>query len=167
MFLVRLIGATEHAAKHFVEHHDGGVGEGRFHFTSENNQSGQSARRIEPREMLGAQNGGFPSDCRVARAMNPLFPIRADAEIPDGLKAFDNPDKVLLGWRFRPFAHPRERCSVLVASTAINASNPAIVSCSNPSTRFLCACFRARARAARPMRSNIVAAGSKMPCPRR
>ena len=115
MFLVRLIGATEHTAKHFVEHHDGGVGEGRFHFTSENDQSGQSARRIEPREMLSAQNGGFPSDCRVARAMNPLFPICADAEIPDGLKAFDNPDKVLLGWRFRPFAHPRERCSVLVA----------------------------------------------------
>ncbi len=38
MFLVRLIGATEYTAKHFVEHHDGGVGEGRFHFTSENDQ---------------------------------------------------------------------------------------------------------------------------------
>ena len=87
---------------------DGGVGEGRFHFTRENNQRGQSALRIEPRKMLGAQNGGLPSDCPVACSVNPLFTIRADVEIPDGLKALDNPDKILLSWRFWPFAHPRE-----------------------------------------------------------
>ena len=44
-----------------------------------------------------------------------MFTIRADAEIPNGLKALDNPGKVSLAWRFRPFAHPRERRSFLIA----------------------------------------------------
>ena len=75
---------------------------------------GQPARRIEPRQMLSAQHGGFPGDCRISRSVNPLLPIRADAEISDRLNAFDNPGKVSLAWRFRPFAHPRERRSFLI-----------------------------------------------------
>jgi hypothetical protein len=47
--------------------------------------------------------------------VNPLFPIRADAEIPDGLKALDSPGKVPLACRFRPFAQPCEWRSILVA----------------------------------------------------
>jgi hypothetical protein len=50
----------------------------------------------------------------------------------------------------------------LSSLTAINACSSLTVRWSNPSTRFLCACFRARARAARPMRSKIVGAGNKM-----
>ena len=113
---------------------------------------GQSTRRVESREMLGAENGRFPRNRRVARTMNALLAIRSDAQLSDGLKAFDDPDQVLLGRRFRPFTQPRERRSVLSSPTAINASSPAIVSGSKPSTRFLCARFRARARAAKPMR---------------
>ena len=66
--------------------------------------------------MLSAENGCFPRNRRIARAMNPLFPIRADAEFPDGLKALDNPDQVLLAWRFRPFPQPREWRSILFVS---------------------------------------------------
>ena len=77
VLLALAIGATEYAAEHFVEHGEGGVRESRFHLACENDQSGQPSRRIEPREMLGAQNGGLPRDCRVARAVNSLFPIRA------------------------------------------------------------------------------------------
>jgi hypothetical protein len=147
------IGATEYAAKHFVEHDEGGFREGCFHLSRENNQSGQSARRIEPREMLGAQNGRLSRNRRIARAVNPLFPIRADAENPDGLKAFS-------------CTHTSgvRSCS---SPTVINASNPAIVFCSKPSTRLFWARFRARARAARPIFSNVMDAGSKMRCLRR
>ena len=107
MFLVRLIGAPEHAAEHLVEHDESSVGEDRFHLARKHDQGGQSARRVEPREMLSAENGDFPSDRRVARAMNALLAILPDAELSDGLKAFDDPDQVLLGRRFRPFAQPR------------------------------------------------------------
>ena len=37
--------------------------------------SRQSARRIEPRKMLSAENGQFPSNRSVARAINPLLAI--------------------------------------------------------------------------------------------
>src|SRR5277367_5549839 len=65
--------------------------------------------------MLGAQNGCLPRNRRIARAMNPLFSICADAEIPYGLKALDNPSKVSLAWRFWPFANPCKWRSILVA----------------------------------------------------
>ena len=54
--------------------------------------------------MLSAENGRFPGNCRVARAMNALLAILSDAQLSDGLKAFDDPDQVLLGRRFRPLA---------------------------------------------------------------
>ena len=119
--------------------------------------------RIEPREMLGAQNGGFPSDRRVARTMNALFPIRADAKIPDGLKALDNPDKVLLAWRFRPFAQPRERRSVLI----VVDRDQRFQSCNRLMCQALrrgsCAPAFGRERAAaKPICSKVTAAGSKI-----
>ena len=162
-----MVGAPEDAAKHFVEHHEGGVGQARFHFTGENDQRCQPARRIEPREMLGAQNGCFPGDCRVARSVNPLFPIRADVESSDGLKAFNDSDKVPLSWRFRPFAHPREQRSVLIVFDCDQRFQSFDRLGFQSLDEFLCACFRARARAANPIFSKVTGAGSKILCPRK
>ena len=64
--------------------------------------------------MLGAENGRFTRNCRVARPVNALFAILPILRFSNGLKAFDNFGKVLLGRRFRPLAHPCEWRSVLV-----------------------------------------------------
>jgi hypothetical protein len=116
MVLVRLIGAPKDAAEHPVEHGDGGVREDRFHFSRENHKGGQAARRVEPREMLSAENGRFTGNRRVARPVNALFAILSDPQFSNGLKAFDNLDQVLLGRRFRPLAQPCERRPVQVTA---------------------------------------------------
>lgn len=61
-FSVGAIGAAEHAAKHLVDHTERPVRENRFHLAGEHDQSRQSARRIETREMLSAEYGRFPSN---------------------------------------------------------------------------------------------------------
>jgi hypothetical protein len=108
MLLVRLIGTTGDAAEHLVEHDDRGVREDRFHLACEDDQGSQSARRVEPREMLGAENGCFSGNRRIAGTMNALLTIRSDAQVSDNPKPFNDPDQVLLSWRFRPFAQPRQ-----------------------------------------------------------
>ena len=89
MFLVLLIGAPEHAAKHFVKHREGGVREARFHLTRKNDQRRQAARRIEPRDITRNKESDFTGDCGIAGTMNALFAIRFDLEFADGLQPFD------------------------------------------------------------------------------
>ena len=116
IFSVGAIGATEHAAKHLVEHDERRVREDRFHLTGEHDQSRQSARRIEPRKMLGAENGRFLSNRSVARAMNPLLAIWPNAQSSDELQALDDANQVLLRRRFRPITQPGEWRAISVVS---------------------------------------------------
>ena len=108
IFSVGAIGAAVHAAKHLVEHDERRVREDRFHLAGEHDQSRQSARRIEPRKMLSAENGRFPSDRSVARAMNPLLRIWPNAQASDELQTLDDANQVLLRRRFRPITQPGE-----------------------------------------------------------
>jgi hypothetical protein len=62
----------------------------------------------------GNEDGNFPGDCRVARAMNALLAIGADAEFPHGFEPFDEGDEVSLARRFRPFPQPDERRAFVV-----------------------------------------------------
>jgi len=66
--------------------------------------------------MLRTENSRFSRYRSVAGPMNALLAILPDAQFPDGLKALDNPDQVLLARRFRPFTQPCERCPVLVVA---------------------------------------------------
>ena len=66
--------------------------------------------------MLGAEDGRFAGNGSVARPVNALLAILSDTQLSDDLKAFYNPDQVLLAWRFRPFTYPRERRSVLIVT---------------------------------------------------
>src|ERR1700732_1616809 len=66
--------------------------------------------------MLSAENGRFPSNRRISRTMNALFAILTDPKFSDDLQAFDDPDKVLLPRRFRPFTQPRERRSASIVA---------------------------------------------------
>src|ERR1700681_3145222 len=99
MVLVRQLGAPKDAAEHPVEHGDGGVREDRFHLVRENHKGGQATWRVEPQEMLSAENAGFTGTRRVARRVNSFFAILSDPQFSNGLKAFDNLGQVLLGRR--------------------------------------------------------------------
>jgi hypothetical protein len=138
------------------------VREDRLHLARENDQGGQSMRRVEPREMLGTENSRFSGNRRIARTMNALLAIRSNTQFSDRLKTLYNPDQVLLAWRFRPFTQPCERRPALVVASRKQPFQPGKLSGSNPSVRFFCARFRARARAARPIFSKVTDAGSKM-----
>ena len=113
IFLVLVFGAAKHAAEHLVEHRERGVGENRLHLAREHDQRRKAAWRVEARDIAGNEDGDFPGNCGVARAMNAFFAIRSDAEFAHGLQPFDKAGEIFLAWRFRPFAQPCERRSAL------------------------------------------------------
>ena len=137
ILLVLVIGAAEHGAEHLAEHGERGVGEDRLHLAREHDQRRQAARRVETRDMRGTEDGDFSGDRCVARAVNALLAIRADAEFTHGLQPFDNAGEIFLrgaSGHSRSHASGVRPCSSLTAS---KASSPAIVSGDRPSTRFL------------------------------
>ena len=66
--------------------------------------------------MLSAENGRFPSDRSVARAMNPLLTIWPNAQASDELQTLDDANQVLLRRRFRPITQPGEWRTISVVS---------------------------------------------------
>jgi hypothetical protein len=92
------------------------IREDRFHLTGENDQSRQSAGCIESQVMLGAENGRLLSNRPVARTINPLLTIWANAQVSDELQALDDANKILLGWCFRQITQPGEWRAISVVS---------------------------------------------------
>jgi len=113
MFLVFLIGAPEHAAS-ILSNIVSAASVRTASISRANTTSVASGGRIETRKMLGAQNRGFPSDCRVARAVNTLFPIRADAEIRM-VRSARQSRRGSSELALRPLAHPCERRMAIFA----------------------------------------------------
>src|SRR5208283_1520280 len=116
IFPVGALGATIDAAKHLVEHYERRIREDRFHLTGEHHQSRQSAWRIEPRKMLGAENSRFLGDRPITGAMNPLLAIWIDAQAADELQALDDANQVLLRRRLWPITQPSKPRAVSVVA---------------------------------------------------
>ncbi len=106
------IGAPEDRAEHLVEHDERGIAENGLHLACEHDQGRQTTRRVETRNVAGDEDGDFPRDCSVARAVNAFLAVSADTELANGLKPFDERDEISLARRFRPFPQPSKRRAV-------------------------------------------------------